>query len=575
MIKMRLMIIVLSVVLIMSVSACQKTEETPSSGGAPSYASGDPDSEGTGVEGYYTPDDGQANYKGVYFPKPKQPEFLYVISRNSMSEHEKIMVASMQGVTAKTQPCIWIEGASKSGSIWLNDMKERFGVKTESVSTAWDLLGKVKSQFEGYILYDLTDKTSLNAATSMAGPYKAIVVDKSIESKVKDSGLQKIFDTTGKTDQWLYNQFKDKFGEGERDISRQVLLEQRGQPGDERNFTLRDYSIFCNAATIFQGATPLMSDFLKLLKKPSILLGWADDEIWGENQQGEVAVKDGVLRVASDWATNISVTSAFYPKGNIPQLTETKPEELKAEENVHYVTFIWTDGDNIQWLLGDFPVNTTFWGSPSRGKFNMGWGMNSLMYEAAPTALEYFYKTAANQPQGKDYFVLGPNFAYAADFNKDSFPEYVKNMSDFMGKTGLKYAQVNETGQLLDKDEKALDIYTEQKNIHGLFYLDYRAYDHYKGKVLWSNGKPIVTAKYAIWLEEDRPGDASPEYVASQLNKQPTDPSSADSYSFVTVHAWAGYTMTDLYDMTKTLNPNIRVVSPDEFMQRLVKNVKH
>ena len=39
-----------------------------------------------------------------YFPKPEEPDFLYTIDRWQLSNHERILLASMQGITAKDKP---------------------------------------------------------------------------------------------------------------------------------------------------------------------------------------------------------------------------------------------------------------------------------------------------------------------------------------------------------------------------------------------------------------------------------------------------------------------------------------
>ena len=119
-------------------------------------------------------------------------------------------------------------------------------------------------------------------------------------------------------------------------------------------------------------------------------------------------------------------------------------------ENVHYATFIWTDGDNIQWTTGDFAKNRTFLGSPYRGKFNMGWGINNLLYELAPTTLQYYYETASDKAGAHGLFVVGPHYTYATYFYP-TLPSYTEHLNELMGKTGLQYVQINELMTLRQK----------------------------------------------------------------------------------------------------------------------------
>ncbi len=503
-----------------------------------------------------------------YFPKPKKAEHLYVINKSGMSDYEKILLASIQGVTAKNKPCIWISGVSPSYDIWLDDMKKRHGVTTEDVSDLYTLLGMVKDQISGYILCDLSDHTSLNVATSLAGIKRAVIADIKIEDKVKEFGFECLFDACGLDDNWTYENYHDKFGQGEDLLSDEIMLEQRAHEGDERYYTLRDYAIFCNMATVYQGSSPLLDKFLRCIKNDTLLLGWGDDTI-GEDNMGIAAVKNGTVRIASDWAANLTVLASLEEE-NLHQFTETPEDELEDEENVHYVTFLWTDGDNIQWTNGGFATNETFWASPARGKFNVGWGLNNVLLEASPSTLHYYYETASNTENAKDYFVVGPHLAYASYFH-DTLPVYTEHLNDMMGRMGMKYVNINELGTILARRDAFRD-YTEHENIEGLFYIEYCKYDYWKGRIEWSNGKPIVTARFAVW-DPKQMDNATPDDVVRKLNAMPADPHSPDGYSYVTVHAWSGYNMETIYEMTKKLNDNIRVVTPDEFMKRIKKNL--
>lgn len=455
-------------------------------------------------------------------------------------------------------------------SIWLDRIKEDLKIPTVDITSVYELLEKTASSYRGYILYDLSDGTSLNSATSLAGLRRAVMADIHIAHKLDEMGFEMIADVRGFDDKWLYDNYSNLFGQGDDKLNSRIMLEQRALENDERYFTLRDYAIFGNMATVYQSVSPLMNDFLALLEDDSILLGWGDGDECGEDNLGIIAAKNGVMRVSSDWAANLSVLAAVYPEGDFTQFTGCCDDIVT--ENKHYVTFIWSDGDNIQWTNGDFACRDTFWASKSRGKFDLGWGINNLLYEAAPTTLGYYYETAANTEKGKDYFVVGPHFAYAKYF-RDTLSVWTENLDVFMRKTGLKYVQINEIMTMCDLPE-AFDDYTEHQNIEGLFYLEYCKYDYWQGKMVWSNGKPVVSARYAIW-DPTQMENASPDDVLRKLEDAVVDPTSPDGYSFITVHAWSGYTTDDLYEMTKKMGDHIKVVTPDEFMKQIKKNIPH
>ena len=523
------------------------------------------------VDGYYKPGDGNSAYQPVYFKKPVQPDFLYVIEYQNMTTIEGTMIASLQGITAKTKPVIYINQRNYSHNFWLEDIKERFHVRTESVSSAWRLLDKLKNQVNGYILYDLNDGTSLNVAASLAGIYRGVMVDVSIQSRAVAAGLPLLADVRGLNDTWTFNQqiVKDN-------MSKKVALEQLTTPGDGRTVALKDYAIFCNAITFYQnGTSSKMKEILNSMEKDSVLLGWS--ETTAENVQTAAANNCGFTRVASDWALNLTVFAAFYRDSDFSQKLSVNPAAM-VTENKHYVTIIMTDGDNIQWTLDDFLRNPSFWNAQSRGSFHMGFGINNFMYEVAPTVMDYYYKSASNTASASDFFVLGPHLNYIDSFlPNDARTKYIKNISDFMGKTGLRYMYMNDFG-LMDSLWEATNRsnfkpYTDMTNIDGIFYVEYSRYDKKAGKVVWSgNGKPIVSAKHMLW--GDGMTNANPTYVANKINSATVNPASVNGYSFITVHAWT-YDMQDIADMIGTFNSNVKVVSPDEFMKQMIKNVSH
>ena len=57
------------------------------------------------------------------------------------------------------------------------------------------------------------------------------------------------------------------------------------------------------------------------------------------------------------------------------------------EDGVHYVTFIVSDGDNMQWLLGSNFTMKNWFGSRYRGNFNLGWSISPSIYNLAPQFL--------------------------------------------------------------------------------------------------------------------------------------------------------------------------------------------
>jgi hypothetical protein len=303
------------------------------------------------------------------------------------------------------------------------------------------------------------------------------------------------------------------------------------------------------------------------MEKDSICLGWGPNEFHNVVE----ASKYGVNVVPSDWSYNLTVLSSFP---SIPLAQNSGTKSLK-EDNVHYVTFVMSDGDNQQWNLGKNYSSPKWYGSKDRGNFNMGWAMTPSLYDLAPTVLKLYYKNA-NSGINSDNFIVSPSgngYMYPSKFNKAALDMQVKNLNTYMKNVDQKYVAI--------LDDWALDNisiwnkYTEQPNIHGLFYLNFSKQNDYKGKIIWSNNKPIVSCRDLLWSGLEDNNDLINK-INGYVNSGFTDINDPNSYTFVYVHAWSK-TMADVQSVVNKLNKNskIRIVTPDEFMQHISENVRH
>ena len=71
---------------------------------------------------------------------------------------------------------------------------------------------------------------------------------------------------------------------------------------------------------------------------------------------------------ASDWAINLSTLTNF----NVETFEQRTHATANTVTGTHTVTFLMTDGDNLQWLLSDFATSDKWFGSPNRGQVNIG-----------------------------------------------------------------------------------------------------------------------------------------------------------------------------------------------------------
>jgi hypothetical protein len=493
-----------------------------------------------------------ARADGYALPKGTNVTSLVVISAGNLgSTAEQVLTATLQGLVARqSSQQVYVDGGS-GYSIWYNHLTSAYSIPHTSVSNPWQLVSQFKHLVRGYVLYDAaTNSNSLSAATSLCGPFTAIAVDASIESSVRGAGItNRLADVRSYNEAWVWTNYSGS-------LNRSVVVEQK----ESFAANLRDYAVLANAFTFFDGNSPFRTFVMSQMNPDSACLGW------GDASQGEsVFVGDsssaGVYTVAADWALDLSTLSSVSDL-SLHQSTYANPV---PETNVHYVTFVVTDGDNVQWNLGGFPG---YFNNPARGSFNMGWALSPALADLAPSVLRWYFDNSSNG-LGRDFFVAGPSGAgyfYPSLYPPADLDSHVRKLSDFMSRADLNI------GQIIDFNSfNRLDLwnkYLAQPNIDALFYLEYAPYNGAHGAVLFStNGNPVIAVRDLLWagLEEE------PTLVAN-INSYPRDPSSPAGYTLVAVHVWSK-TQGNVQQVVTNLAADVRVVTPDVFAKLIRSNV--
>ena len=91
-----------------------------------------------------------------YAKAPAQPDHLYVIESNDITAAELALVTSLQGLTSKTKPQIYILPHGRdSYRKFLEHMNKKYNVNYTKTKDVWWLVDNFKSAYNGYILYDM------------------------------------------------------------------------------------------------------------------------------------------------------------------------------------------------------------------------------------------------------------------------------------------------------------------------------------------------------------------------------------------------------------------------------------
>ena len=499
---------------------------------------------------------------GSYIKNSVIPKKLYVISENDMTKAEQTMITTLQGiVSSKSNEQIYILSDSEPDyKLWLEDLKKNYNVKYKLIKDPWKLLKIFKSYVDGYILYTTFNPPSINNACSLASLKNSLAIDEAIEEMVKEQGLTKLVKDCRNTDKyWAFNTLWDS------GLNHSTVIEI----SPDKPMALRDYAITSKSLVFYEdniNDSSFRESIFKSMDDNSHCLGWGPDE----HTNVTIASKYGIDVTAADWSYNLSVLSS-YP--STPQ-KQRQDANFKGEDGVHYVTFIMSDGDNQQWMLGSNYSSKNWFGSPYRGDFNLGWSINKSLYYLAPTVFHKYYESAGSSKYF-DNFVTSPSgngYMYPSKFPINKLDSYTNILSEYMKNVDQNYVLILDDEALYKTN--VWDKYTSHDNIHGLLYLNYYKNNSYEGKIVWSNNKPIVSCRDLLWWGLESENNLI-DNINKRINLGYTDIKNPNSYSFVYVHVWSN-TMDNVNDVINKLsqNPRVRIVTPNNFMKLINENVK-
>jgi hypothetical protein len=96
----------------------------------------------------------------------------------------------------------------------------------------------------------------------------------------------------------------------------------------------------------------------------------------------------------------------------------------------------------------------------------------------------------------------------------------------------------------------------------------YSDYSGWKGKIIWSNGKPVIGGKFSFWGDKE-----TPQTMADKINSEVKNQYLPEGYSLIPVHAWS-HTVEDVHKCINLLDENVRVVAPDDFVKLIKRNLQ-
>jgi len=482
--------------------------------------------------------------------KWKKPltEKMYVIEREPLSEAERIMLASLQGIVAKETPMIFMSHPAYDR--WLEEIEKK-GIKKIEVKDYNELIRIFKNKISGYVL---CPDNNFNVATFYSYRYNVIIVPESIEKQIKDFKIKKRFDVREKDDKDLINEF---FNE----INKNAIITIDSVRDSMRDFAIANGILYFSPA----GDTALADTGYRLVGEGVPLFGWGAP-YGDEGADVNFAAKRGLFTIPADFALNLTALAGTekLTKKNYKQKRFEPPK--KEEKNVHYVTFMMSDGDNFNWFLDGVHRDEKYFMNKNRGRFPLSWMMPPIAFELAPIALEWYYDNATIN----DYFLCalsGAGYTSPSQMSEKALSNFIKITGYEMKNMDLDILVFLEHGDFYEKKQMFKKFIENIPELKGILYMDYNDYAGYHGDAYSVEDIPVVSFRYKLWKDA-----MEPDALISRLNNSRKEVHSIDAYSAVVIHAWS-YGLNELTYVINNLKEDIRVVKTDEFFNLIKKNV--
>jgi hypothetical protein len=382
---------------------------------------------------------------------------------------------------------------------------------------------------------------SVNVATSLAGILDGIVIDEPLEAQARQHGLTLLMDVRDKTQTWCFETYKDQF-------NRAILCTQ-----DPRKPNVRDLAIAQKAFTAYGDDAPIL-EVMKWLAPLSPILGWNGGD---EFRTTEMSSRWGHIQTATDWCINLPLTMAGAQKAPQARIKNFDPRTIDWKDTRSAVSFISTDGDNVQWYEGNFfrsSEGKSYWGSPERGKIPFGWSCCfAHLAQLCPEAIHYALST---QSPNDGFIEWGGGYYFPDLFGRDRpnrwelLAQHARRTWAMMQKNNTAVIGFNVASLDSSDTRKACEVFASQTDsLLGILVFQYDRYEAGAGKRFWVKDRqgilvPVISARYSIWNHSNgSPRSGTPAKVAREIRRavEESPPGELPRNDWVIAHVWSWF----------------------------------
>lgn len=505
---------------------------------------------------------------------------VFAVNIQGFSHEEKMTAIALQGIVAKTNPCIvlvhsWVDNT------YLKEIKGAGkAVYTDNNGSPWTLAALITAFKDyigdgGYTLYraakpaeerDSDWAEGLNVAVNYATAYGWLPIHTDLEGVAEACGLTKKLDISKDTYNIAFQ--KEHWEALKNHFTKGAVIHE-----SYRMYGMRDVAIqqgfYCFYTDSGAEGNRFLKTVLEWSGKNTAVLGWTEDE------KGFVTLisKMGCYINPTDICFNDSYYASFPveipdPNGN--------DAVAAADPAKHYVTLVFSDGDNCQWIQNGYGEYFTITENYSQAAVT--YTFSSFLQELCPLAVKRVY-SAAN---GNQYLAGGPSgigYCTPAVYDAESMDLMSTRTAAAMLKSHQRVITILDDYTAL-KDARfayRLGYFSRFDNIDGgILYLDPDGYRSGKGKIWFSNDKPFAGVRMSLWADGGYDG-ATDEWIREQaqiINNYPVDIHSVNGYSVICVHAWT-MKPDSVQKFIDALDDHVVILNADDFLKTVQQNVPH
>jgi hypothetical protein len=500
---------------------------------------------------------------GLYrwFPQFPVPREIWVVPFVGDVEEGMILesaagLAAFKVLQGKWDTLIYEDVQNDGYQRWFGEYCSAHHPKTTSMNLDEAVTRLVRADIvRGYLLFRFEQSNrplhsagkldeSANVATSMAAAENGLVASERLAERMEKLGLKRLLDVRDRTEQWCLAQ---------QEFSRRVL-----GTADPKTHNARSLMIALNAF-VCSGRGEVYEKALARCEEDAPVLGWGCE---AEDKQTRPSSRWGLFQTGTNWCRNLPVFASDVIGQSISsdQLRRRNALHWSAldwGDGVHHVNFAITDGDNVQWMMGNFTSGSeapSYYGHPKRGQIPFTWGLPvpSLCQLSPRTLAEILAKATPKDDfiifNGAGYFY--PDFYGKARGTTKALELQAERLRAYMDLTSIRTLAFNFQDWDGSDARAACEIFAANlPGLLGIFAFQYSpSYSAGNGAIRWVKGVegdevPIVSCRLTIWAQTGRPRDTTPAAVAAHLNRLPVagERVTCDCFSWVLAHAWSRF----------------------------------